>query len=242
TFVVEILHSLRDQSVGSTSAWKWLQTRLSARGQSPDELLRAEHQREAIDQLSIANIIGTMRVLSALDWPLFVDGVSRVERLLRRDPSGAYADMDRQTRDRYRRSVEQLSRRSGTSELDVAEKVVSFAEKAERERPDYERAHHVGYYLISRGRFALEKSVGYSPTIAERISRLAFRHPAIGYLGTLAITIAVFETSLVLNARNHGASWSMRAIVALLTLVPVSELALSFFHTVLAAIVPPRQL
>ena len=242
TFVVEILHSLRDQSVGSTSAWKWLQSRLSARGQSPDELLRAEQQREAIDQLSIANIIGTMRVLSALDWPLFVDGVSRVERILRRDPSGAYADMDRQTRDRYGRSVEQLSRRSGTGELEVAEMVVSFAEKAEREKPDYERAHHVGYYLISRGRFQLEKTLGYSPTLGERISRLAFRHPAIGYLGTLAITTAVFEASLLMNARNNGASWFMTAIVALLTVIPVSELAISFFHTVLATIIPPRQL
>ena len=68
--------------------------RLNARGQSPDEVLRIEQQREAIDQLSIANIINTMRVLSALDWPTFVEGVSRVERILRRDPAGAYADMD----------------------------------------------------------------------------------------------------------------------------------------------------
>ncbi len=105
TFVVEILHNLRDQSIGSTAAWRWLETRLTARGQSPDELLRAEQHREAIEQLSIANIIGTMRVLSALDWPLFVEGVSRVERILRRDPSAAYADMDRPTRDRYRKSV-----------------------------------------------------------------------------------------------------------------------------------------
>src|SRR5687767_10549832 len=66
TFLVEILHNLRDQSVASTAAWRWLQTRLGARGQSSDEVLRIEQQREAIDQLSIANITGTMRVLSAL--------------------------------------------------------------------------------------------------------------------------------------------------------------------------------
>ncbi|HUP41450.1 MAG TPA: hypothetical protein VM115_15100, partial [Vicinamibacterales bacterium] len=59
TFLVEILHNLRDQSVASTAAWRWLQTRLGARGQSSDEVLRIEQQREAIDQLSIANIIGT---------------------------------------------------------------------------------------------------------------------------------------------------------------------------------------
>src|SRR5581483_3511843 len=107
------LHSVRDQSVSSTAAWRWLQQWLSTHGQAPDELLREEQHREAIDQLSIANIIGSMRVLSALDWPFFVEAVSRVERILRTDPAGAYADMDLATRDRYRKSVEQLSRRSG---------------------------------------------------------------------------------------------------------------------------------
>ncbi len=238
TFLVEILHNLRDQSVASTAAWRWLQTRLSARGQSSDEVLRIEQQREAIDQLSIANIINTMRVLSALDWPTFVEAVSRVERILRRDPAGAYVDMDRPTRDRYRKSVEQLARRSGTDELDVAERAIAAAETARRERPNADRAHHVGYYLISRGRFELERSVDYTPTASERIARLVFKHPAIGYLGTLALTTAVFETSLLLYARNHGASPWMIAFVALVTVLPVSELALSFLNTILTTLIP----
>ena len=242
TFVVEILHNLRDQSVASTVAWRWLQTGLSARGQSPDEVLRIEQQREAIEQLSIANIINTMRVLSALDWPAFVEGVSRVERILRRDPAGAYADMDAPTRDRYRKSIEQLSRRSRIDELEVAERAIQLAETARRERPDAERAHHVGYYLISRGRFDHEKTVGYRPTMSERVSRLVFKHPAIGYLGTLAVTTAVFETSLLLFARNHGASIPMMFLVALVTIFPVSELALSFLNTILTTIIPPRPL
>lgn len=242
TFLVEILHNLRDQSVASTAAWRWLQARLSARGQSSDEVLRTEQQREAIDQLSIANIINTMRVLSALDWPTFVEGVSRVERILRRDPAGAYADMDRPTRDRYRKSVEQLSRRSGTEELDVAERAIAAAERARRERPDADRTHHVGYYLISRGRFELEREVQYAPTVNERVARLVFKHPAIGYLGTLALTTVVFETSLLLYARNQGASRWMIALVALVTVLPVSELALSFLNTILTTLIPPRAL
>ena len=242
TFLVEILHNLRDQSVASTAAWRWLQTRLGARGQSSDEVLRIEQQREAIDQLSIANIIGTMRVLSALDWPTFVEAVSRVERTLRRDPAGAYADMDRPTRDRYRKSVEQLARRSGTNELGVAERAIAFAERARRERPDADRAHHVGYYLISRGRFEIEREVGYMPTASERIARLAFKHPALGYLGTLAVTAALFQASLLIYARNHGASAWMIALVALVTVLPVSELALSFLNSILTTLIPPRPL
>jgi cyclic beta-1,2-glucan synthetase len=242
TFVVEILHSLRDQSVSSTAAWQWLQGRLTARGQSPDDLLRSEQQREAVDQLSIANIITTMRVLSALEWPVFVEAVSHVERILRRDPAGAYADMDIPTRDRYRKSVEQLSKRSKVDESEIAERVVAFAETARREQPGLDRTHHVGYYLISRGRFELERAVGYPPTIGERVGRITFRHPALGYLGSVALTTAIFESSLLIYARNHGASWRMVAVVAILTLLPVSELALSFLNTILTTILPPRPL
>jgi cyclic beta-1,2-glucan synthetase len=45
TFVVEILHSLRDQSVASTAAWTWLQARFAAYREAPDELIRAEQHR-----------------------------------------------------------------------------------------------------------------------------------------------------------------------------------------------------
>src|SRR5262245_7631955 len=147
--------------------------------------------------------------------------------------------MDRPTRDRYRKSVEQLARRSKIGELDVAARAVTFAETAVRERPENERAHHVGYYLIARGRFELERSLGYSPTLPERIQRLAFRHPALGYLGSLLIIATLFEASLLSYARNEGASWPMTLLVALLTCIPVSELAVSFLNTILTTIVPP---
>ena len=41
---------------------------------------------------------------------MFFDRVSLVEKVLREDPAGAYAAMDFPTRDRYRHSIEELSR------------------------------------------------------------------------------------------------------------------------------------
>ena len=43
------------------------------------------------NQLAIGNIISSMRLLSSIDWPLFFERVSLVERMLRNDPAGAYA-------------------------------------------------------------------------------------------------------------------------------------------------------
>ena len=133
-------------------------------------------------------------------------------------PAGAYADMDRPTRDRYRKSVEQLSRRSGTSELDVAERAIAIrragARRAARRRSRTSRRVLPDFARPVRARAA--PSATRRP-LGERISRLVFSHPAIGYLGTLAVTTALFETSLLLYARNNGASPWMIALVALVT-------------------------
>ena len=61
----------------------------------------------------------------------------------------------------------------------------------------HDRAHHVGYYLISRGRFRLEQAVGYPPTLRDRYARFFYGHPVLGYLGTIAFSTAVAVGSFV---------------------------------------------
>jgi hypothetical protein len=91
--------------------------------------------------------------------------------------------MDFSTRDRYRHSVEQLASRARKSETAIAQRAIELARDAIKTEPHQDRRHHVGYYLISRGRFRLERDVGYRAGLRERHARFAFRHPAIGYLG-----------------------------------------------------------
>src|SRR6185295_10464746 len=179
---------------------------LEAQGDTPEELLRAEHQREATGQLGMGNLITSMRLLSSIDWPLFFDRVSVVERVLCDDPTKAYGEMDFATRDRYRHSVEQLAKRSKQPELAVARRAVALAQEARDADVKNDRRHHVGYYLISRGRFRLESDLGYPPGAGERLARFFFKHPAIGYLGTMAIVVALGVASLLAYAERHGAS------------------------------------
>ena len=109
-FVVELLRRLRDRPPSMAPAWAQLLEPLHAQG-GADAMIRQEAQLEASMQVSIGNAITSMRTLSALDWPTFVEHVSHVERVLRDDPAGAYARMDFATRDRYRQSVEQTRAR-----------------------------------------------------------------------------------------------------------------------------------
>jgi len=241
-FVVEVLQWLRDQPMSAAPAWVALQRALEAQGDTPEELLRAEHQREAAGQLAMGNLITSMRLLSTIDWPLFFDRVSVVERVLCDDPAKAYEEMDFSTRDRYRHSVEQLAKRSKQPEVAVARRAVVLAREARQTDPGNDRRHHVGYYLISRGRFRLENDLGYPPSAGERLARFVFKHPAIGYLGTMAIVVALASASLLAYAQRHGASAAGMWLVGLITLIPVSELAISLLNAILTSRIPPRPL
>ena len=241
-FVVELLQWLRDQPSTPATAWQGLHRALEAQGDSPEAMLRREHQREAANQLAIGNIITTMRLVSASDWPVFVERVSVVERILEADPAGAYARMDFPTRDRYRHSIEQLARGAKKSESDVARRAVALAREVQGSDPQNDRAHHVGYYLISRGRFRLETDVGYPPTAGERVSRFVFSHPVLGYLGGIAFSIALILASFLSYAARHGANWPELLVVAAVVLLPVSELAIGLLNLLVTTHVPPRQL
>ena len=108
-------------------------------------------QSQAADQVLIGNSIGSLRFLGATDWRDFVEAMSVVERTLRGAPG--YGAMDFATRDRYRRVVEAIARRSTRSEDDVARAAIRLA------RDGTGRAAHVGYFLIDGGRRQLERSV-----------------------------------------------------------------------------------
>ncbi len=241
-FVVELLQWLRDQPPSAASAWQALQRALEAQGDSPEELLRLEHQREATDQLAIGNVITSMRLMSSIDWPLFFDRVSVVEQILKEDPAAAYAEMDFPTRDRYRHSIEQLARGSKVSEMIVAQRAVAFARRAQAEDPQNDRRHHVGYYLISRGRFLLETDLQHTPKLRERLARFLFEHPALGYLSTIAASTGIGVWGLVAYGYRHGATAGAVWLIGLLALVPVSEFAISLLNTFLTSLIRPRHL
>ena len=241
-FVVEFLQWLRDQPLTHAPAWQALHRALEEQDDSADEMLRLEHQREAADQLAIGNLINTMRLVTAIDWTLFFERVNVVEEVLRKDPSAAYALMDFATRDRYRHSVEALAKRARRQEASVAEAAVNLSVSALRDDPEHDRRHHVGYYLISRGRFQLEGLIGYRPTLRERVGRFTFAHPAAMYLGQIIAATAAGLASVLLYAARHEGSVAQLWLVALVALLPVSELMISIVNLLATSAVPPRLL
>ena len=75
--------------------------------------------------VTVRNIITSMRLLSDVDWPEFFESVSLVDDLLRSDSD--FAAMDFPTRDLYRRAIEELARGSKLTELEVAAAAMATA-------------------------------------------------------------------------------------------------------------------
>ena len=85
-----------------------------------EEAVRGEHQRQGVTQVSVANAITSLRLCSEMDWREYVESVSLVEHTLRRNTAGVYGRMDFLSRNQQRHAVEQIARRSGEAQLQLA--------------------------------------------------------------------------------------------------------------------------
>src|SRR5207247_4380795 len=129
-----------------------VENHLAARETTAEAAIRDELQRQAADQVSVANAIGSLRFCSAFDWRQYFESVSLVEQVLQRDPAGAYGRMDFLSRDRQRQAVEDLAAPSGDAQVRVALRAVESARQAAVHGSTADRAAHGGYHLIDGGR------------------------------------------------------------------------------------------
>jgi cellobiose phosphorylase len=200
-FISELTRHFHGQNPNFAFAKSWIEQRVMDQGLTIDELVRAEGQAQAADQVSIGNSITSLRFLGSHDWREFVEKHSLIEQTLRDDPAGIYTSMDFDTRNRYRHAVEGISRRSHFDEYEVARKAVLLAEEHTRVKPG-EREAHVGYYLIDRGRPILEQFVQmrYSPTVM--LDQLRRKFPLSCYL-LLTSAVTFLSTFLFYLAIRH---------------------------------------
>jgi len=101
-FVVQLVLRLRDQDPNTTPARRWLEERLISQGTTADEIVHEEHQRQGTANVTVRNIITSMRLLSDVDWTEFFESVSPVDELLRSMSGFAAMDFPSRGQDRTR--------------------------------------------------------------------------------------------------------------------------------------------
>lgn len=183
--------------------------------------------------------VESLRWLDEQDWRPVFERLSRVESELSRDPSGHYPAMEFETRDRYRKAVEEVSRWSGRSEPEVAATACDLArdpDPAEGRRTEASR--HVGHYLVGDGRPELEDAAGADPPGRVRLRRWVLRRGVALHFGTVGLLTAL----LLIGFGALLPAAPISTLFLLAATVPAVTVAVALTHRAVTYAVPSRPL
>lgn len=117
SFVEEFHARLQIQGPAMMIVQGWIEQKLQEQGVTITQILENATRAAAANQISIANSIGSLRFINAMDWREYVEQLSAVEAVLRKDPVGMHAQQDFLTRDRYRHAVEEIAKKASMTKL-----------------------------------------------------------------------------------------------------------------------------
>ncbi|MFL5606070.1 MAG: glucoamylase family protein, partial [Gemmatimonadaceae bacterium] len=238
-FLTRFLQQMRSRRADFTPLL-WVEQWIAEDVMSVEQAVQRSTQRLALTQLVMANSIESLRAIGNIDWRDFVEGASLADAILRRDPAGVYGSMTFGTRDRYRHAVERLAKRGRLSELDVATAAIAAATTAAVRAGPSALDAHVGYHLIDAGQGALESSLRASPSLAERLRRMAHAAPSTTYVGTIALLSA---GALALLLRPLEGFAGAGVVLALsLALASAADIAVTIVNQLVTFLFPPSRL
>jgi cyclic beta-1,2-glucan synthetase len=193
----------------------------------------------------VAGCIQGLRTVKILNWKDFFEAVSQVENILKRDPSQIYPQMDFDSKDRYRKAVEELALRSDQPESSVASHAVQLAEAASAKSvsaddPAAQLRSHVGFYLVERGISKLREDLGYAPGLGEWVSRWMREHSLLLYVGSILLVTAMFVALMLAYMVFFEVSLVQMLLALVLSLLPAAAAAVSLVNMIVTFAIPPR--
>lgn len=242
-FAAQLVKQLRDQDPDITPALGWLEARLTLQGGSIDEVVQHAQQRQGASNVTIRNIITSMRLISNIDWSEQFEKMSLVDQQLR--ASTHFAEMDFPTRNLYRRAIELLARSSPHDELDVTARVLSATRQDVDTLPDDMklRVQDPGYHLMAEGRLALETDLGFRPPLRLRLHRFHSRLGIGGYVGIITLLTLLLLTFTYQQLAQPGEPWSLwMPLFILFAFLPVKAAAISLVNYLISFYLVPMPL
>jgi len=233
-FLEHLSYRIRKMGRSGSSILHIIDQRLAQFGTTLKAVTQKEHNDEAVRKYSIENCIISLKYISSIDWIEIFESLSISEKYLREDPDGTYPRMDLPSRNYYRNNLEGLARKYNVSESHVAQKILELSQKAKVEGMD-ERKTHVGYYIVDKGVYDLDKEMGYKCGIFGKIHGRLGKYPALLYLGSisvLTVLLVCFAARYALKASNNNHPAAIIAV--LIAIIPASDIALNLVNWILS--------
>ncbi|TCL72891.1 glucoamylase family protein [Rhizobium sp. BK251] len=240
TFATQFLYRLRDGSQTSSLAISWLDERLERAGTDAEETTMAEHNRLSSGNVTMGNIIRSLREIDDTEWSVWVEEVSHVDKLLWEKTD--YAALDSGSRNTYRKQIERLAKRSTKTEMETTQVAIDLTEAARQSTEPQPHEPNVGGFLVGMHRPKLEQAIGYRPTIIQRCVRVVRK---LNWLAVAApvVLLTILAMALVGWFMVHAGMGAAETIVLLLMFsLPASEGATGLFNTLATFFVIPTRL
>ena len=235
TVAAQIAKRLRGFDPVQTPLFGWLEDRLHRQGTTIDDVVTNTQTRLGASNVTMRNIVTSMRLVSEMDWADFFEEASLVDARLRAGVT--YGAMEFASRNRYRTEIEILARGSDLSESAVTDACLALA--AEGEGDD---TRDPGYWLIGAGRGTLEAMIDFHPPVRMALLRKIGRGGLKGYLAAIAV-VALAIISLALSLMGTaGTGPAGLVILGLIGVGVAADLAIAIVNTIVTRTVPPRPL
>ena len=194
----------------------------------------------------VVPLIRSYQHVAQASWRDDLESLIPFDSSLRKDPAGAYARMDLDTRNSYRERVAQVAKRSDLTEMQVVNAALKLAERAKaRGNSDpriAERESHIGYYLVSEGSDELCQKVGYHPPFNEHLRHALRTHPD----EFLLVGIAVLTFCIVAGILSILTAPDMPLHIVLLSMLililPSSQAAVQLMNYLATNLLRPSAL
>ncbi len=242
-FVAGLTRHLQGKGLELMLPLNWMEQQLNSKGSNSLDLVRAENQRQAADQVSVRNSIGTLRFLGSTDWHEFVETLSSVEAVLKKDEAGIYAKMDFATRDCYRHVVERIAKSSLLTETEVAEKILGLTKGHDEGFQRTERQKHIGYFLIDKGFSTAIKVCGMKLSFFQKFKMTLKQHPMFLYsLAMILLTCGIAGGMVSVTYPYFADQIWIIVLTSLLALAGAAQLSLSLINWLATILVSPKLL
>ncbi len=240
SFLVQLLQRLRYQDPAVTPALQWINRKLVEMNLSTDELVLVEHNGQSAANLTVRNIITSMRLISAFDWRSFFESVSLVNEILNVSP--VFAAIDFTTQDQYLHSLEELAKGSKHTEIEIAKLIISKIQASETNTLKPHKELDPGYYLISKGRKIIEREIKFQASISKQLKESYIKHAKIGYNGIILLfTFIILGFSFLINYENNVPIWALITFT-IVGFFPASDIVIALLNKLVAMIIGPQHL
>ena len=211
-----------------------------------DEARVLLHSPESVSASKLSMRLKSLRTVANTDWVYLIEPLIILDSTLRMDPAKAYARMDFESREQYRKRIAFVARHSDCSELEVAQIALNLASEATaRDGEDPRMQHrrsHIGFYLIDKGFPQLSNRIGFHPPMLDRTRRFIHEHGEDFYITGIQVASIILIAAILFPILPHSSGFIGLIVAFMLLLVPAMQDAVDLANNSISTLYDPQPL